>query len=158
MKLQEGGCGIAGTSRDFAGTRPLGNAEQQADHQMAPEQPDELFGKLRRTAYEQSGRFGLGHNFTQGGAAFLASSRVERMRHFGGLDRLADRQSEYRNDRGIAYLAEELGPERNQHLLQGLAIAQHGQVSGHVQTLGAFADTGDQHFLFVANSRVKLSL
>ena len=117
MKLQEGGCGVAGTSRDFAGVRSLGDAEQQADRQIAPEQPGELLGKFGRTAREQSGRLGLGHDFTQGGAACLASYRVERTRHFGGLDRLADRQSEYRNDRGIAYLADELRPERSQHLL-----------------------------------------
>src|SRR5258708_29751120 len=116
MKLQEGGCGVAGTSRDLAGARPLGDAEQEADNQMAPEQPGELLGKFGRTACEQSGRLGLGHDFTQRGAACLASSRVESTRHFGGLDRLADRQSEYRNDRGIAYLADELGPERNQHM------------------------------------------
>src|SRR5437588_1009028 len=120
MKLQEGGCGIAGTSRDFAGVRSLGDAEQQADHQMAPEQPGELLGKFGSTACEQSGRMGLGHDFTQRGAACLASSRVERTRHFGGLDRLADRESEYRNDRGIAYLAHELRPERTQHPLQRL--------------------------------------
>jgi hypothetical protein len=35
MKLQEGGCGVAGTSSDFAGIRSLGDAEQQADHQIA---------------------------------------------------------------------------------------------------------------------------
>src|SRR5260370_36401324 len=108
MKLQEGGCGVSGTSRDFAGVRSLGDAEQQADHQMAPEQPGELLDKLGRTACEQSGRLGPGHDFTQGGAACVASSRVEGKRHFGGLDRLGDRQSEYRNDRGIAYLADEL--------------------------------------------------
>jgi hypothetical protein len=38
MKLQEGGCGIAGTSGDFARVRSLGDAEQQPDHQIAPEQ------------------------------------------------------------------------------------------------------------------------
>jgi hypothetical protein len=27
MKLQEGGCGVAGTSCDFAGARSLGDAE-----------------------------------------------------------------------------------------------------------------------------------
>jgi len=64
MKLQEGGCGLAGTSRDFAGVRSLGDAEQQADHQMAPEQPGELLGKFGRTACEQSGRLGPGHDFT----------------------------------------------------------------------------------------------
>jgi hypothetical protein len=46
-------------------------------------------------------------------------------------------QSEYRDDRGIAYLADELRPERSQHLLYGPAIAQHGQVRGHVKSLGA---------------------
>src|SRR5258708_6530280 len=117
MKLQEGGCGVAGTSRDFEGVRSLGDAEQQADHQIAPEQPRELLGKFGRTAREQTGRLGLGHDFTQGGAACLASYRVERMRHFGGLDRLGDRQSEYRNDRWIAYLADELRPEKRHHLL-----------------------------------------
>jgi hypothetical protein len=30
MKLQEGGCGVAGTYRDFAGVRSLGDAKQQA--------------------------------------------------------------------------------------------------------------------------------
>src|SRR6267378_6636069 len=105
MKLQEGGCGVAGTSRDFSGVRSLGDAEQQADQQIAPEQPGELLGKFGRTACEQSGRLGAGHDFTQGGVASLASYRVERVRHFGGLDRFSDRQSEYRNDRGIAYLA-----------------------------------------------------
>src|SRR6267154_4221485 len=117
MKLQEGGCGVAGTSRDFAGIWPLDDAEQQADQQIAPEQPAELLGKCGRTTREQSGRLGLGHDFTQGCAACLASYRVERTRHFGGLARLADRQPEYRNDRGIAYLADELRPERSQHLL-----------------------------------------
>src|SRR5580704_7086178 len=117
MKLQEGGCRFPGSSRDFVRTRSLGDAEQKADHQIAPEKPGELLGKRGRTAREQSGRLGLGHDFSQGGAACLASYRVERTRHFGGLDRLADRQSEYRNDRGIAYLADELRPERSQHLL-----------------------------------------
>src|SRR5712691_11689213 len=75
MKLQEGGCGVAGTSRDFAGVRSLGDAEQQADHRVAPEQPGELLGKFGRTARKQSGRLGLGHDFTQGGAACLAALR-----------------------------------------------------------------------------------
>ena len=117
--MQEGGCGFASTSRDFAGVRSLGDAEQQADHQIAPEQPGELLGKFGRTPREQSGRLGLGHDFTQGGAARLASYGIDRTRHFRGLDHLGDRQSEYRNDCGIAYLADELRPERSQHLLQG---------------------------------------
>src|SRR5260370_2305166 len=117
MKLEKSGCGFAGTSRDFAGVRSLGDAEQQADHQIAPEQPGELLGKFGRTAFEQSRRLGPGHDFTQGGAACLASYRVERTRHFGGLDRLSDRHSEYRHYSGIAYLADELRPEGSQHLL-----------------------------------------
>ena len=84
MKLQEGGCGVAGTSRDFAGVRSLGDAEQQADHQIAPEQSGEPFGKFGRTARKQSGRLGAGHDFTQGGAACLASYRVERTRRGAG--------------------------------------------------------------------------
>ena len=114
--MQEGGCSVAGTSSDSAGSRSLGDAEQQADHQIAPEQPGELFGKFGRTACEQAGRLGLGHDFTQGGAACFASYRVKCTRHFGGLDRLGDRQPEYRNDRGVAYLADEFCPERSQHL------------------------------------------
>jgi hypothetical protein len=50
MKLQEGGCGVAGTYHDFAGVRSLGDAEQQADHQIAPEQPRELLGKFGLSA------------------------------------------------------------------------------------------------------------
>ena len=50
MKLQEGSCCVVGTSSDFAGVRSLGDAEQQADHQIAPEQPGELLDKLGRAA------------------------------------------------------------------------------------------------------------
>src|SRR5262245_16102871 len=107
MKLQEGSCCLVGTSSDFAGVRSLGDAEQQADHQIAPEQSGELLGKFCRTSCEQSGRLGSGHDLTQGGAACLAPYRVERTRYFGGLGHLGDRQSEYRNDRGVAYLADE---------------------------------------------------
>jgi hypothetical protein len=74
------------------------------------------------------------------------------------LYRFGDRQPEYPDDCGIAYFADELRSERNQHLLQGFAIAQRGQVSGYGQSLGALTDAGDQYFLFVANERVKLSL
>src|ERR1700751_326433 len=113
MKLQEGGCGVAGSSRDLAGARSLGDAEQQADQQKAPEKPSELLGKFFGTASEQAGRLGLGHDFAQGSVACLASYRVEHTRHFGGLDRLSDRQPVYRNDRGSTYLTDELRAERN---------------------------------------------
>jgi hypothetical protein len=36
MKLQEGGRGVASASRDFAGARSLGDAEQQVNLQIAP--------------------------------------------------------------------------------------------------------------------------
>src|SRR5215831_19908812 len=107
MELQEGGCGVAGTSRDFGGGRSLGDAEQQADLQIAPEQPSKLLSKFGRTACEQSGRPGSGHDFAQGGAASLACYGVERTRHFGGPAHLGGRQSEYGNDRGITSLADE---------------------------------------------------
>jgi hypothetical protein len=58
MKLQEGNCCLAGTSRNFARRRSLGDAEQRADHQIAPEQSGELLGKFGRPACEQSGRLG----------------------------------------------------------------------------------------------------
>src|SRR6185295_11013952 len=110
MKFEEDSCCVAGTCRDFPGVRSLSDAEQQADHQVAPEQPGELRSKFGGTACEQSGLLRLNHDFTQGGAACLASYRVKRMRHFRGLDRLGDRQPEYRNDCGIADLADELRP------------------------------------------------
>src|ERR1700757_4455581 len=102
MKLQERSRCVAGTSCDFARVRSLGNTEQQADHQIEPEQSGKLLAKFGSTACEQSRRLGPGHDFTQGGAAGLASYRVKHTRHFGGLDHLSDRQSEYSNDRGIA--------------------------------------------------------
>jgi hypothetical protein len=96
MKLQEGGRGVAGTSRDFAGVRSLGDSEQQADLQIASEQRGEPPGKFGRTASEQSGRLSLGHDLTQGAAASLACYRVERTRHFGGLGHLGDADDFFR--------------------------------------------------------------
>ena len=52
MKLQEGGCGVAGTFSDFAGIRSLGNAEQQANLQIALEQAGELLSKFGRMSCE----------------------------------------------------------------------------------------------------------
>jgi hypothetical protein len=49
-------------------------------------------------------------------------------------------------------------PKEATSLRQGFAIARHGQVSGQLQSLGALPDTGNQHFLFVANQSIKLSL
>jgi hypothetical protein len=55
MKTKEGGCRVASTCGDFAPARPLGDTEQQADHQIAPEQPLKLLRKVGRSAIEQSG-------------------------------------------------------------------------------------------------------
>jgi hypothetical protein len=61
MKLKEGGCGAAGTCGDFARAGSLGDTEQQADQQIAPEQSKELLGKFGRVAIEQSGLLCLVH-------------------------------------------------------------------------------------------------
>jgi hypothetical protein len=37
MKLEESGCGVTGTLRDFAGVRTLGDAQQQTHEQVAPQ-------------------------------------------------------------------------------------------------------------------------
>jgi hypothetical protein len=50
MKLQKRSGGVAASRRDFPGIRSPGHAEQQADHQIAPQQPAELFGKFGRRA------------------------------------------------------------------------------------------------------------
>src|SRR5215472_10009614 len=112
MKLQEGGCGVAGTFSDFAGIRSLGDAEQQVDLQIPPEEPRELLGKFGWTSCEQAGRLGPGHYLAQGAAASLACDGVKRTRHFGGVGHLGDGESEHGNDRGITYLADELRAER----------------------------------------------
>src|SRR5262249_41643160 len=104
MKLQESRCGVAGACCEFARSRSLGDAEQQADQQIPPEQPGELLGKFGRTTCEQSGCLSVGHDLTQGGTARLAPYGVERPRHFWSLEYFGNRQSEYRNHRGIAYL------------------------------------------------------
>ena len=109
-------------------------------------------------ARKQSGGISFGHDFSQGLAGILASDGVERPRHFWGVDCLADRQPEYRNDGGVAYLAEKLCAKRVEHLLQSLAIMECGQVSGYGQPPGALGDAGDQHLLLVAYELVQFPL
>jgi hypothetical protein len=58
--------------------RRVDDAEQQADHQVAPEQSGELLGHVRRTAAEQSAGLGLGHDRRQGGAAGLVPEGMQR--------------------------------------------------------------------------------
>ena len=130
MKLQESICGGASTLSDLAGARPLGDAEQQADHQIAPKQPSELFGQFGRTACEQSGLLGVGHNFAQGGTGCLASYRVERTRHFRGLDHLSDRQPEYGNDRGLTYFADNLAPKEASTCAKAFRSLRTGRSAG----------------------------
>jgi hypothetical protein len=104
MQPEKCGPGIAGARFDRAGVRSLGDAEQLADHQIAPEESGELPGEVRRAAVDQSGRARLGHDVAQGGAARLMPHRIERPRHLRRLDRLGDRQAEDRHDVGIADL------------------------------------------------------
>ena len=106
---------------------------------------------------EQSGRFGLPHDVTQGCTARLTPYGIERSRHLGRLGRLPDRQSEYGDDRRIAYFANELGSERSEQVREALAVARHGQVSRHLKSLGALGDAGHEHFLLVADQRIELA-
>src|SRR5262249_54380865 len=64
---------------------------------------------------------------------------------------------EYSNHPRMADLAEELRPEGSQHVREGLAIVSHGQVGRRLESPGAPADARDQHFLLVANLRIKFS-
>lgn len=109
MELKEGGRGVACTRRNFAGVGPLGDAEQQADQQIAPEQSDELVGKFRRVALQQSGFLRLGHDFSQGDTTRFAPYRIERPRHLGRVDGLGNCQSKYANDGWIADLVDKPG-------------------------------------------------
>ena len=62
IEFQEGCGSIAGASRDLARARPLGDAKQQAHHQVAKEQPGKLLGHPGRVAAEKSGRLRPGHD------------------------------------------------------------------------------------------------
>jgi hypothetical protein len=60
------------------------------------------------------------------------------------VDGFGDRQAEYRNDRRVADLAEELCSEGRERSREGLAIAQDRQVSGNMQSRCALGDARDQ--------------
>jgi hypothetical protein len=114
IELQEGGRGVASASSELPGTRPIDDAKQQADHQVAPQQPGEVLGHFEGIAAQDSGPLGPGHYFPQGAPARLASYRVQCPRDFGCADRLGDRQPEDGDDDGIADLAQELCPDSGQ--------------------------------------------
>jgi len=158
MKSQEAGCGAASAPLDFAGGRSLGDAEQGLTIKSRHSSPANCSASSAGRPVSSPDAWASAMILRK--AARLVSRPIESSARatFGGLNHLGDRQSEYRNDPGIAYLADEFRPERNQHLCQGLAIAQLGQICGYVQSLGTLADGSNQHFLFVANQRVKLSL
>src|SRR5205823_5289860 len=84
-------------------TRSRGDAEQQADHQVSPEQSTELLGEFGRTPIEKSRRVSSSHDLTEGSAKRLAPQRVECLRNLGRMNRLGDRESEYRDDCRIGY-------------------------------------------------------
>src|SRR5439155_9273762 len=83
IELQESSRRVAGASRDLAGIRPIGDAKQQADHQVSPEQPGELFGHFSGGPAKESGRLGLNHYFPQGDTACLAADGVQGSRYLG---------------------------------------------------------------------------
>src|SRR3569833_530571 len=131
MKLQKRRSRIAGPRRDFARTRPLGGAEQEADQQRTPQPSTGQFGKLGRAAVGQSGRLSSSHYLTQSATSRLPPDRVERLRYFGGVDCFGNRQSKYRNDGRIGYFADEVRPKGGQQVREGRAIGRHRHVSGH---------------------------
>ena len=103
--------GIASARLDRARARPLCDAEEQTDHQIAPEQSRELLREFWRAAIDQSGLARLRHDLAQCGPARLAPKRVERVCHLGRSACLRDRQPEDRDDSGIAHLTHQLSAE-----------------------------------------------
>src|SRR3569833_4692967 len=124
MKLQKRRSRIAGPRRDFARTRPLGDAEQEADQQRTPQQSTELFGKLGRAAVEQSGRLSSSHYLTQSATSRLPPDRVERLRYFGGEDCFGNRQSKYRNDGWFGFFAVVVCPIGGQEVREGRGMGR----------------------------------
>ena len=51
MKLQKRVCGLASTRGDLTWGGPIGDAEQQADHHISPQQSTELFGEFGGTGH-----------------------------------------------------------------------------------------------------------
>jgi len=84
------------------------------------------------------------------GAACLSSYKVERTGHFGAWTASPIASRNTAMDRGIAYLADELRPERSQHLRLGSRdrAARTGQ--RHVKSLAR--SLCRRAFLFVATS------
>ena len=111
MKLQKRHCSIARAGLDCAWARSIGDAEQEIDHQIAPQQPGELLGEICWAASDQSGGARLAHDLPQRGATCLTPYRIERPRHLWRLYRLRDRQPEDRHHVGVADFPHGLGPE-----------------------------------------------
>src|SRR5215469_13035551 len=97
MNPQKRGGGIACAGGYLARTGALGDAEQQAYEQIAPQKSRELLGKLRRAALEESGFLCLGHDLSPGDPSSLTPDGVERPRDLGRLGDLGDRQAEHSN-------------------------------------------------------------
>src|SRR4051794_494073 len=66
---QEGRCGLLGTRRDLPGARALADVEQQAEQFAAPQQPEQLLGRLGRVAVNEAGGCGAAHDLAQRAAA-----------------------------------------------------------------------------------------
>ena len=55
------------------------------------------------------------------------------------------------------YLANELRPEGRQYAGEGFAIVRYGKIRGDLQSSGACAYAGNEHFLLVSHQRVEFS-
>ena len=126
MKLQKRGSRFAGPDQHFTFARPLGDAQQQADHQGPPQQPAKSFGQIGGPATEKSGCQSLSHHLPQGGATRLTTDGVERLRDLRRIDRFGDGETKHSNHRWITDLTDELGPENSQDVCESLPIVQRG--------------------------------
>ena len=122
MKLQKRARGFAGPGHHFTFARPLGDAQQQTDHQSPPQQPAKLLGQIGRPATEKPGCQSLRHNLPQRGAARLATDGVECLRDLRRIDRFGDGETKHCDDRWITDLMDELSPADSQDMCQSLPI------------------------------------
>mgnify|MGYP003693649095 CR=1 FL=1 len=101
------GLTAASRARTIHSKSPVGNDTAGAGLSVAPVQTATALGRIREHYLGGPEAWAWAMIYARRRGFASRPYRVERSRHFGGLDRLGDRQSEYRNDRGIAYLADE---------------------------------------------------
>ena len=131
MELQKLCRGGVGALSQGVGGRPLDNAQQQVEHQAAPQQAEQPLGHFDRVAVEQTRRPAPLHDSSQGSAARLAAKGVERPGDLGRARRLGNRQPEDGDDGGIADLLQEPRADGGQRPRQALAVTELREVSRH---------------------------